>query len=39
MNYLKEKGIYWKMKEETLARTLRRTGFGIDYGTVVQKTT
>jgi hypothetical protein len=37
MNYLKEIGIYWKMKEVTLARTVWRTGFGIDY--VVQQTT
>jgi hypothetical protein len=35
----KEMGIYWKMEEAALARTLWRTSFAIEYGTVVQQTT
>jgi len=33
---LKEKSGYWKLQEEALDRTLRRTGFGSVYGTVVR---
>jgi hypothetical protein len=36
---LKEKRIYWKLKEEALDRTVRRTRFGRGYGTVVRRTT
>ena len=32
----KEKGRYWKLKEETLDRTLWRTRFGKVYGPVVR---
>jgi hypothetical protein len=32
LNDLKEKRIYWKLKDEALARTLWRTRFGIQYG-------
>jgi hypothetical protein len=36
---IKEKRIYWKLKEETLDRTLWRTRFGRGYGPVVRQTT
>jgi hypothetical protein len=36
---LKEKRIYWKLKEEVLDRTLWRTRFGIGYEHVVRHTT
>jgi hypothetical protein len=35
---LKEKRSYWKLKEETLDRTLWRTRFGRGYGPVVRQT-
>jgi hypothetical protein len=35
---LKEKKRYWKLKEEALDRTLRRTRFGRGYGLVVRQT-
>jgi hypothetical protein len=35
---LKETKTYWKLKEETLARTLWRTRFGIKYRHVVRQT-
>jgi hypothetical protein len=36
---LKEKKIYWKLKEEALHRTLWRIRFGRGYGPVVRQTT
>jgi hypothetical protein len=36
---LKEKRIYWKLKEEALDRNLWRTRFGRGYGPVVRQTT
>jgi hypothetical protein len=36
---LKEKKIYWKLKEEALDRTVWRTRFGRGYGPVVRQTT
>jgi hypothetical protein len=36
---LKENRRYWKLKEEALDRTMRRTRFGRGYGTVVRETT
>jgi hypothetical protein len=36
---LKEKRIYWKLKEEALDRTLWRTRFGRGYRPVVRQTT
>jgi hypothetical protein len=36
---LKKKRRYWKLKEETLDRTLWRTRFGGGYGPVVRQTT
>jgi hypothetical protein len=36
---LKEKRIYWKLKEKALDRTLWRTRFGRGYGIVVRQTT
>jgi hypothetical protein len=36
---LKEKRIYWKLKEEVLDRTLWRTRFGRGYGPDVKQTT
>jgi hypothetical protein len=36
---LKEKGRYWKLKEEALDRTVWRTRFGRGYGPVVRQTT
>jgi hypothetical protein len=36
---LKEKRRYWKLKEETLDRTLWRTRFGKGYGPVVRQAT
>jgi hypothetical protein len=36
---LKEKRRYWKLKEESLDRTLWRTRLGRDYGPVVRQTT
>jgi hypothetical protein len=38
LNDLKEKRIYWKLKEEPLDRTLWRTRFGRGYGPVVRQT-
>jgi hypothetical protein len=35
---LKKTGGYWKLKEEALDGTLRRTHFGRDYGSVVRQT-
>jgi hypothetical protein len=35
---LKEKGRYWKLKEEALDRTVWRTRFGRGYGPVVRQT-
>jgi len=35
----KEKRGYWKLKEEALDHTLRRTRFGRVYGPVVRQTT
>jgi hypothetical protein len=35
---LKEKRIYWKLKEEALDRTLWRSCFGRGYGPVVRQT-
>jgi hypothetical protein len=35
---LKEKRIYWKLKEEALDHTLWRTRFGRSYGPVVRQT-
>jgi hypothetical protein len=39
LDVLKEKRIYWKLKEEVLDRTLWRTRFGRGYGPVVRLTT
>ena len=36
---LKEKRIYWKLKEEALERTLWRTRFGRGYRPVIRQTT
>jgi hypothetical protein len=36
---LREKRIYWKLKEEALDRTLWKTRFGRGYGPVVRRTT
>jgi hypothetical protein len=36
---LKKKRRYWKLKDEALDRTLRRTRFGRGYGPVVKQTT
>jgi hypothetical protein len=36
---LKEKRIYWKLKEEALDPTLWRTRYGRDYGPVIRQTT
>jgi hypothetical protein len=36
LDYLKEKKQYWKLKEEALDRTLRRTRLGRGYGSVVR---
>jgi hypothetical protein len=36
---LKEKRIYWKLKEEAIDRTLWRTRFGRGYGPAVRQTT
>jgi hypothetical protein len=36
---LKEKRIYWKLKEEALDRAARGTRFGRGYGPVVRQTT
>ena len=38
LSELKQTRRYWKLKEEALDRTLRRTGFGRDYGPVVRQT-
>jgi hypothetical protein len=38
LDYLKEKRRYWKLKEETLDRTLWGTRFGRSYGPVVRQT-
>jgi len=38
LNGLKEKTGYWKMKEEALDHTLRRTRCGRNYGLVVNQT-
>jgi hypothetical protein len=39
LDELKEKRGCWKLKEETLVRTLWRTSFGRGYGPVVRQTT
>jgi hypothetical protein len=39
LDALKEMRRYWKLKEETLDRTLWRTRFGRGYGPVVRRTT
>jgi hypothetical protein len=39
LDNLKEKIIYWKLKEEALDRTPRRTCFGKGYGLAVRQTT
>jgi hypothetical protein len=39
LDELKETGSYWKLKEEALDCTLRRTRFGRGYGPVVRQTT
>jgi len=36
LDNLKEKGGYWKLKEESLDRTVRRTRFGRGCGPVVK---
>jgi hypothetical protein len=36
---LEEKRRYWKLKEEALDQTLRRTHFARGYGPVVRQTT
>jgi hypothetical protein len=36
---LKEKSVYWRVKEETLGRSPWRTRFGRGYGVVVRQTT
>jgi hypothetical protein len=33
---LKERGVSWELKEETLGHTVRRTRFGRGYGPVVR---
>jgi len=38
VDVLKEKRVYWKMKEETLDRTVCRTGFGGGCGSLVRHT-
>jgi hypothetical protein len=35
---LKEKRVYWKLKDEALARTLRENQFGISYGPLLKQT-
>ena len=35
---LKERRVYWKLKEEALDRAVWRTGFGRDCGPVVRNT-
>ena len=35
---LKEKSVYWKLKEKALDRSLWRTRFGRGYGLVVRQT-
>jgi hypothetical protein len=39
LDNLMEKRGYWKLKEEELDGTLRRTRFGTVYGPVVRQTT
>jgi len=39
LGYLKEKGGYWKLKEEALDRSRCRTHFGRGYGPVRSQTT
>jgi len=39
LDVLKQKRGYWKLKEETLDRTLWRTGFGRGCGPVVRGST
>jgi len=36
---LKEKRVYWKLKEEALTLILHKTCFGRGYGRVVRRTT
>jgi hypothetical protein len=38
LNDLKEKTVYYKLKEETLDRTVWRNGFGRGCGSVVRQT-
>jgi hypothetical protein len=38
LNDLKEKRIYWKLKEEALDGIVRRNRFGRGYGLVVRQT-
>jgi len=38
LHNFEEKGGYFKLKEEALDRTLRRTRFGRSYGPVVKQT-
>jgi hypothetical protein len=39
LDRLKEKRIYWKLKEEAIDRTLLRTRFGRSYRPVIRQTT
>jgi hypothetical protein len=39
LEYIKKTREYWKLKEEALDRTLRRTRFGRGYGPVAKQTT
>jgi hypothetical protein len=39
LDVLKEKRRYWKLEEEALDRTMRRTSFGNVYGPVVRQAT
>jgi hypothetical protein len=39
LDYIKEAGGYWKMKEEALDHTVWRTRFGRGSGPVVRQTT
>jgi hypothetical protein len=36
---LKETRVYWKLKEEALDRTLRKTPFGRGYGSLMRQVT
>jgi hypothetical protein len=39
LDELKETIGYWQLKEEALDRSLRGTGFRMDYGPVIRQTT